>query len=181
MPAARWVRQLAVLVVLTMSPPARAGAQAPPPGPGEPAVAVRSDDWRIQAALAAGADASGAFRSLLTALARSDLIVHIEDGRCRVLRPEGCTLIVGKAGRTRYLRIRLSTWRPLPDLLQLLAHELQHAVEIANAPDVIDEDSLAALYRRIGERRIEGVYETEEAVNMGDLVLHEYQESLRAR
>lgn len=144
-------------------------------------MAVRSDDWRIQRGLAAGIESSAAFRPLVKSLEESDVIVHIVDGRCRVLRPEGCTTLAGRGGRTRYLRIRVSAWRPLPDLLQILAHELWHAVEIAGAPEVTDDASLEAFYKRIGRRLVEGVYETEDALYVGDLVLQEYQDSLRAR
>ena len=35
-------------------------------------------------------------------------------------------------------------------LIGLLGHELQHAAEIAGEPSVVDHESLAACYRRIG-------------------------------
>jgi hypothetical protein len=42
----------------------------------------------------------------------------------------------------------------LPTAVQapLLAHELQHALEVAEAPDVIDPATLRAHYERIGYR-----------------------------
>jgi hypothetical protein len=37
-----------------------------------------------------------------------------------------------------------------PSQIAILGHELQHALEIANAASVVDEESLALEYRRIG-------------------------------
>ena len=39
---------------------------------------------------------------------------------------------------------------PFDALVGLLGHELQHAVEIADAPEAIDEQTLIGLYQRIG-------------------------------
>ena len=63
----------------------------------------------------------------------------------------------------------------------MLGHELQHAVEIAEAVDVIDAASMATLYRRIGEPTRSVVaaqcYDTAAARDVGTVVLTE----LRAR
>jgi predicted DNA-binding transcriptional regulator YafY len=50
----------------------------------------------------------------------------------------------------------------------VLGHELQHAMEIAAAPDVRDTVTLRALYLRIGyERTNGGYYETDAALEVG--------------
>jgi hypothetical protein len=52
---------------------------------------------------------------------------------------------------TRYLQVRIDRWRVPPwEAIAWLGHELQHAMEIAQAPEVHDDASLARLYRRIG-------------------------------
>jgi len=65
----------------------------------------------------------------------------------------------------RYLRVSVKVTGRRRIGIPALAHELQHAVEIAQAGDVRDERTLADLFRRIGwqsERRV-SVFETEAA------------------
>lgn len=62
----------------------------------------------------------------------------------------GATRFVTRAGGQRYLRITLDVLVWGDAAIALLAHELQHAWEIAQAPWVIDQATLGQLYRRIG-------------------------------
>jgi len=39
---------------------------------------------------------------------------------------------------------------PPDERIAVLAHELQHVVEVAGAPDVVDPDSMRRFFRRIG-------------------------------
>ena len=63
--------------------------------------------------------------------------------------------------------------------MSLLAHELQHAVEIADAPEVVDEASLKELYRRLGADSGPGAFngsvwfETQGAIDTGRRVYSE--------
>jgi hypothetical protein len=50
----------------------------------------------------------------------------------------------------RYLRIDVECRQPRDAQIATLGHELQHAVEIADATATVDEHSLQALYGRIG-------------------------------
>ena len=54
--------------------------------------------------------------------------------------------------RRRYLRISIDRHNIGCQRLAILKHELQHAVEIADSLGVVDDATLAALYRRIGFR-----------------------------
>jgi hypothetical protein len=56
----------------------------------------------------------------------------------------------------------------------LLGHELQHVVEIANEPSVVDERSLAAFYRRIGFKAAESEvdrFESQRAIDAGQRIM----------
>jgi hypothetical protein len=59
----------------------------------------------------------------------------------------------------------------------VLAHELQHAVEIADAPEVRGDQTLAELYRRIGRLHLDAdhtcQWETEAAIEVYDKVVQE--------
>ena len=63
-------------------------------------------------------------------------------------------------------------------LIAVIAHELRHAVEIAEAVDVVDRASLEALYGRIGTRRARckgrsACYETAAAAETTAIVFRE--------
>lgn len=64
------------------------------------------------------------------------------------------------ASGLRYLRVSVRLPGRDAELVAWLGHELQHAVELASAPEVIDQDSLIRYYERIGMRRSAGAVET---------------------
>lgn len=98
-----------------------------------------------------GARASSTLRGLIDELQQSDLIVHVTGVPLRPNRRiAGTTRFISATGGHRYLRITVD--ERLPPLLRaaILAHELQHAVEVARTPRVLDVRSFAQLYRHIG-------------------------------
>jgi hypothetical protein len=61
-----------------------------------------------------------------------------------------------------------------------LGHELQHAVEIAEAPEVVDARSLARFYARVGSERTSGacrLFDTQAAVDIGWQVSRELRKT----
>lgn len=91
-------------------------------------------------------------RALVREVESSDLIVYVEAGVVE-LPAVARTVLMGAGTSTRYVRVTLHRMMPPDSLIELLGHELQHAVEIARAPEVRDRDSMLALYRRIGFHR----------------------------
>jgi hypothetical protein len=84
--------------------------------------------------------------------------------------PAYLRFITTTAGR-RMLLVRIDRWTILPrDRIAVLAHELQHAVEIAAHPEVRDAHTMADLYRRIGWQTTHGCFETDAARDMTTLV-----------
>lgn len=138
-------------------------------------VRVRSANGRIRLALRHGSAHSERFRELLETLGASDVIVHIEDGRCQVLEPAGCIQVAAAAKGARYLRIAVKAKASMLQLVPILAHELQHAVEIAEAPEVVDAATMQNYFGRIGQRRTKGVYETTQAIDVAAEVLRQLQ------
>ena len=57
-------------------------------------------------------------------------------------------------------------------LLALIAHELQHALEVIEHEDVVDGATMQAMFRKIGVS-VKGGYETAAAAAIGDRVLSE--------
>jgi hypothetical protein len=111
---------------------------------------VRAADKSMAASLAAGMQRSGTFAHLVLALNKTDVIVYIQSGQVLPTSIVGRLLLAAGPEGTRYLRIQVSGHPGTNDMIALVGHELRHALEVAESPDVRDEASLIALYERIG-------------------------------
>ena len=105
---------------------------------------------------------SATVRALIARLNNTDTIVYVERTPSPQI-PVARTKLVTTVPGARFLRIGLSTAIGFADLGPMLAHELQHAVEIAERDDVRDDDAVRDLYRRIGQARGGDRFETEAA------------------
>jgi hypothetical protein len=136
---------------------------------------VRSTDPVIGAALADGLHQSEVIRRLVDVIDASDVIVYLARGDCP--RPAiACLMMAGGGPEFRYFRINfrlpvgLGTkggWHK-DELSVQIAHELQHAVEIAEWPDVVDGATLQAAFIRSGLDRRGSHLDTDAAVRAGD-------------
>ena len=95
---------------------------------------------------------SPTFRELAARLERSDVVVYISveprpPGKC-----PGATRFVTATRYTRFLHIALDRKLPPKTMIALLAHELQHALEVADAPEIRDLDSFRQHYEQNGFR-----------------------------
>jgi hypothetical protein len=106
---------------------------------------VRSTDPRVQQWLRIGAAESPTFRSLLNTLADSDLIVHVQS--VDRLMTAGQTYFVTATATVRYVRIEVVFRGSVKELVALIGHELQHAVEIAQEPRIRDRQALSLFYK----------------------------------
>jgi hypothetical protein len=117
--------------------------------------------------LADGMAHSPSFRRLVNRLEQSDVIVYID------LRPDmrpdvgGSLRFLAESATDRFLRIQLNRsvaklWR-----VALLGHELQHAVEVAEAPGIHSAEDLRMLYRQIGVRTGADTYDSMAARQAG--------------
>jgi hypothetical protein len=106
---------------------------------------VRSTDPRVQEWIRIGAAESQTFRSLLKLLAESDLIVHVQS--VERLMTAGQTYFVTSTATTRYVRIEVAVRGNVSEMIALIGHELQHAVEIAQEPRIRDRQGLSLYYK----------------------------------
>jgi hypothetical protein len=140
---------------------------------------VRSSDSAILAALHEGVQRSSTFAQLVEAINQSDGIVYIEFGYCAFGRLNGCLLpFIAPAQHLRYLRVAVTpdrAQRNHDQLLALIAHEMRHALEVLEHPDVTDLAAIDAMYRTIGTPLPgrHGGFETSAARAVGDAVLNE--------
>jgi len=96
--------------------------------------------------LAQGAMNSPTLNALIARLEQSDLIVYIDVDAFRVGHLQGALTLMGHSGGRRYVRISLDAHNDRRSLLAWLGHELQHAVELADHPEITSNDLLAAYY-----------------------------------
>ena len=109
---------------------------------------VRSTEPRILALVDEGKARSETFRRLVAALDASDVIVYLEPKMTRQRLGGYLFHYVGGRGEWRYLRVAVDFHGAHDRVISLLAHELQHAVEVAQAPGARDAESLERLFSR---------------------------------
>ena len=135
-------RALFVACLLLAAAPARPQTDASVPH-------LRPESADLRTLLRTTAAASPALQALVQRLEASDLIIYIDT---RALPPslDGRIGWIGAAGGARFLKIEIACPRPAWVQATALAHELRHALEIAEAPWIDGPAALARHYARIG-------------------------------
>lgn len=137
---------------------------------------IRSTDPRLRVLLDDATATSATVRALVERITASDVVVYVACETDPRVRSPGRLNFMSTAGGLRYVMIRLKLKRR-EAAIAALAHELQHAAEIADSPSVVDEASLAREYERIGFRshssRGELTFDTQAAVETGRRVREE--------
>lgn len=141
---------------------------------------VRLTDALMQGAFDMGMERSATFRGLVESLRGSDLIVYASSELTMPMPIVGEIHFLTTAGTHRYLRVLiradLSPW----ERAAMLAHELQHAREIAEAPWVWDVATMDQYYEVIGYRVGIDRHETDAARAIAAIVQREVTPGLAA-
>jgi hypothetical protein len=111
---------------------------------------IRTVDARVTAALYEGVRRSRTFGALVAGVERSNVIAYIELLHELPPTTNGRLALVSKKSEHRYVRIQVRAFLAPDHIISVIAHELQHALEIAAAPSVVDDASLRKFYKRIG-------------------------------
>ena len=146
-------------------------AVSPWDGPATPN--IRPGSCRIRETLVETYGRSATFRELVARVEASSTVVFVRSGRCAggVL---ACLHLLAARGRGPTLRITVDNFSTGGAALAgLVAHELQHAAEIAADDSVRDVASLAAFYASHGRQSRAG-FETEEARSVARRVEGEF-------
>ena len=124
----------------------------------------------IREALDNGIVRSTTLRELVEGLERSDVIVHLVPST----GASGAELrFATNAFGMRYLRVSVPRGKLQPQMTASIAHELQHATEIATSTSVVDEESMNRYFSVIGYAVGWRRYETDAARDAGRRVLRE--------
>ena len=135
---------------------------------------VRATDPRLHSLLAEGLQRSRTFASLVTALNRTDVIVYIQSTMVLPINTMGRLTMTPMTGDFRYLRVQIRGDLSRREAIALIGHELQHALEIADATEVRDAASMIRLYQRIGHAsKGDHAFDTEAAQDTGRVVRRE--------
>ena len=163
------MRTALILALVTIVTAHAATAGTPRPSSWKKTRALTSSATTM---LADATERSSIVKSLLADLERTDVVVYVSDSMSGTAREVPAYLeFVSYAAGIRYLLVRIDRWKLTPsDRIMWLGHELQHALEIATAPDVKDTVGLAQLYRRIGREDRRGRFESDGARATGERV-----------
>lgn len=133
---------------------------------------LRTVDLRLAQSIRRGYQLSPSFKALVDAIESSNVIVYLERHSRFGGLEAGRLNLVGEAYGHRFLMISLNASLGDRELLLYAAHELHHAREIAERPDVVDQESLREFYCRIGHLGQYG-FETEAAQRLARQVASE--------
>src|SRR5687767_8438130 len=116
----------------------------------QPQPRVRAGDGRTAAILLDGLSRSETLRVLVDEIEQSDVIVYLEIQWNLRRGLAGSVTWAAATDSFRYVRISLSPEITGDVMIATLAHELQHAVEIAREPSIISSATLANYYATHG-------------------------------
>jgi hypothetical protein len=123
----------------------------PNPQPSCLAANIRPSRAWVTRTLCAHVERSATLRRLLDAVGAASLVVYIDESRGTPRPWEGQIRFISHAGSWRYVAIDVRRQASGAVTAALLAHELQHALEIDDGR-VLDRDEFARLFARIGFR-----------------------------
>jgi hypothetical protein len=102
-------------------------------------------------------------RSLVDRLERSDVIVYVDVRPDLGPRIGGAIRFVGATATHRIVRVTVSSRHNWATMLSLLGHELQHAVEVADATEIVCQASMKRFYQEAGIRIGADTYDSKAA------------------
>ncbi|MGE0866666.1 MAG: hypothetical protein AB7P34_22415 [Vicinamibacterales bacterium] len=148
----RWLLNVAlcsaVLCSLVLASTVHASPRDKTPAPGD---RIRPQDSRSTRLLRDGMARSETFRNLVTRLEASNVFVYVQVSPFIKSTLAGQLTWMTQAGPYRYLRATISPDQTIDQAIASLAHELQHALEVADDEGVVSEETLVSLYKRIGQ------------------------------
>lgn len=124
--------------------------------------ALRPESAGVRALMTSGIERSSTFRDLTSRLSGADVVIYVRFSRCPG-NLGGCLLWASAAPGLRRVVIKLDQFGRSPnELTALFAHELQHALEVADAPEIKDLASFQMAFAGRGWKGAHG-FETAQA------------------
>ena len=111
---------------------------------------IRTESPTLAKVMTGAFDRSATFRSLVERIEQSDAIVYLTCEQFDETTLSGRTALMAARPGVRYLRVQIRCQQLDQALAAIVAHELQHVVEIATTASVVDQRSFARLFSEIG-------------------------------
>ncbi len=180
---AKTARNLTVAVMAMAAaiatPQASLAADAPVTDPA-PMSHVRARDPKVAAAVQSAFNRSATFRKLVAIIDGSDSYIYVEDGKCSH-SVRACFVSVTASETYRYMRVLVDGRTGDLDLMELIAHELRHTIEVIAEPSVRDSAAKYHFYERTAIHTSSGTHETRAAIAAGETVRSEVKKWHRDR
>jgi len=155
--------------------PASAGAGGPGVRTYGPSDRLRPQGDRVAFWLREARRRSPTVRRLVERIEQGDVIVYLDISRNLSPNTAACLTWMAAATSHRLVRASFRMDLGLNDAIAMLAHELQHVVEVVEHQEVRSNETLLALYTRIGHATgTSGLrWDTTDAINLGTLARFE--------
>jgi len=141
---------------------------------------VHVGDRFLKTIIEHGINGSETFRAMIARLDASPIQVFVGCDATMPERLSGRLNFVSSVNGVRYVQVAVRCSLSFKRQLSFLAHELQHAVEIADNAEIADADSMESYYADVGfETHSGGVhrsFETDAALEIQRRVDHEMDE-----
>ena len=134
---------------------------------------IRTSSRHVHRMVADVATKSPTFAALLEQLDRTNVAVYLQFVADLPRPRHGQLHFISAAEGVRYVRVQIRAGLPLDQLAAILAHELRHALEVGEHPEVVCDETMEDLYHRIGLRQSEKQFETRDAQSTGKKVREE--------
>ena len=146
-PSASW-RTTLILLLITAAvawavPSPAATANAEPPR-------LRVSDRHLKALLDFGLAHSPTLAALVDRIEQASVLVFVDCGVRMPSRVGARLMFVTSVNDMRYVKIEIDCGLTPIQRVPLLAHELQHALEVGGRPDIVDINSMEAYYEEVG-------------------------------
>jgi hypothetical protein len=138
---------------------------------------VRPESLEARALLDELTARSPTARALVDEVNNSTVVVYVRHRLFTSTVLTGRLGLVPSDGAMRYVIVEVANGRSRLDALITLGHELQHAVEVGRAPEIVDGATLAAHFGEIGLRTSGAteplMFETQAALDVSSIVRRE--------
>jgi len=140
---------------------------------------LRTDSPYLRLLISSGQEQSPTFKEIVDRLEQSDTIVEIQCGRFAASMTVGRTVLLSAQPTVRYVLVEVDCQSTSQPTLCAVGHELRHALEIATARWVVNDETMALLYTQIGfpnqvsKPLSYGRFETADALDAGARIHHE--------
>jgi len=143
---------------------------------------LRPQGERVRSWLRQGRLRSPTMRRLADRIETSDVIVYLDFSRRLAPNVSACLTWMAETSTRRIVRATFRNDLGINEAIALIAHELQHVVEVIEHPEVRSNQTLLELYTRIGHPTgTNGLHwDTADAIAVGTLARLEVALPIRA-